>query len=83
MRNIVVYYFFILVPFALLIVAAKSGLINSSNFVALLFGYLLYRQFTDVSRLKAIGTLEKPTWKTIANPFLQIQYFKELYWPRR
>jgi hypothetical protein len=80
MRNIVVYYFIILVPFFLLLFAAKWGLISSNLFLVLLLFYVLYRQFTDVLRLLATGVIEKVTWKMIANPFLQIQYFKELYW---
>lgn len=80
MRNIVVYYFIILVPFFLLLFAAKWGLVSSGVFLILLFFYFLYRQFTDVLRLLATGVIEKVTWKMIVNPFLQIQYFKELYW---
>lgn len=79
MRNTVVYYFIILVPLLLLILTLKAGLISSSVFVVLLLLYVLYRQFTDVWRLQAKGIIEKATWKIIANPFLQVQYFKELY----
>jgi len=80
MRNLLVYYFFILTPFVLLLMAARFNLISSGWFVALLFLYFLYRQFTDAWRLMSVGVIEKITWKIVANPFLQVKYFKKLYW---
>jgi hypothetical protein len=83
MRNVLAYYFIILFPFTWLIIAARLDLINSNWFAALLLLYFLFRQFTDAWRLVAIGVIDKVTWKTVANPFLQAQYFKELYWFKR
>ena len=82
MRNLFVYYFIILAPFALLILALKFNLITNGWFVVLFLLYLPFRQFTDASRLKALGVIPKITWKVILNPFLQMDYFKELYWFR-
>lgn len=80
MRNLLTYYFIILIPLVLLFIAARLNLISSNWFVALLFLYFLFRQFTDAWRLVAVGVIDKVTWKIVANPFLQAQYFKELYW---
>lgn len=82
MRNLGVYYLIILVPFALLIMAARLHWISSTGFVALFFLYILLRQFTDAWRLVALGVIDKITWRIIANPLLQTRYFKELYWFR-
>jgi hypothetical protein len=62
------------------VLAIKFNLITSGWFAALLFLYLLFRQFTDAWRLKAIGVIQKVNWKVIINPFLQTKYFRELYW---
>jgi len=80
MRNLLVYYFIILAPFVLLLMAARFNLISNGWFVALLFLYFLYRQFTDAWRLMSIGVIKKITWKIVANPFLQMKHFKKLYW---
>lgn len=82
MRNLLMYYCLILIPFALLLFALKFNLITSDWFVALLFCYLLYRQFIDAWRLWSAGVIKKITWKIIANPFLQAQHFNQLYWGR-
>ena len=79
MRDIRVYYFLIFVPFILLIALTRKGVISSSEFVILLFLYILYRQFTDAWRLAANGVIKKLSWKILANPMLQCKYFKELY----
>jgi hypothetical protein len=83
MRNLWLYYLIILVPFILLVIAARFNLIGSDWFVALLFLYVLYRQFVDAQRLMTIGVIRKISWKIILNPFLQTKYFKELYWVRK
>ena len=79
MRNTWVYYFFIIVPLLTVFIIAKKGWISNSEFVVLLFLYVIYRQFTDAWRLKARGIIKEVNWKVIINPTLQVKYFKELY----
>ncbi len=79
MRSLWIYYLAILVPFALLIFAVRLDLVSSDWFVVLLFSYFVFRQFTDAWRLLAIGAIHKVNWNTLANPLLQLKYFKQLY----
>ena len=74
------YYMAIVAPIGFLVTAQKEQWISNEWLVALLFAYVLYRQFTDATRLVALGVIEKMTWKVIINPFLQTKYFRELYW---
>ena len=79
MRNTWVYYFLIIVPLLTVFIMAKKDWISNSEFVILLFLYVIYRQFTDAWRLKARGIIKEVNWKVIINPTLQRKYFKELY----
>jgi hypothetical protein len=79
MKNLLVYYCCILIPFALLLLALKYGFISNTWVAILLLLYVVYRQLTDTWRLQAMGVIEKITVKLIANPLLQTKYFKELY----
>jgi hypothetical protein len=83
MRNVLLYYLVILIPFMLLSIAARFDWISSNEFVSLFALYLLVRQVTDAWRLVAVGAIDKVTWKVVANPLLQIHYFKALYWIKR
>lgn len=79
MKNIVVYYCCIFIPFVLLLLALKFGFISNTWLVILLLLYVVYRQYTDAWRLMAMGVIDKVTLSVVANPFLQTQYFKQLY----
>ncbi len=80
MKKLIVYYFLIITPFAVLIYATKNGLINSSWFVALLFIYvLIYRTLTDYVRLRSKNIIGKNQFWKILIPGARIKYFRELY----
>ena len=74
MKNLLIYYFQILMPVPLLIWAAFKE--QSHIFVLLLVMYILYRQYVDGQKLYKAGII-----KNIErfSPLLQIKYFKNLY----
>jgi hypothetical protein len=80
MKNILVYYLLIFVPFGLIIWLRNIESINSLYFFVLLFFYfLVYRTFLDGYRLYMKNIiLKKDIWKMII-PGSRFQYFKELY----
>ena len=80
MKNILVYYLLIFVPFGLIVWVSRIELINSSVFVLLLFLYaFVYRTYLDGYRLfKKNIIAKKDIWKMII-PGSRLQYFKELY----
>ena len=67
MKNLVVYYFVVIVPFAIIIFLARTDMINSNWFVYSMFFYLfIYRTYTDGKRLADKGLIEKKdAWKLI------------------
>jgi hypothetical protein len=80
MKNIVVYYFAMIVPAAVILLLAKTDMINSSWFV-FSFGFYLfiYRTYIDGKRLADKGLLEKKDiWKMII-PWQRWRFFKDLY----
>ncbi len=83
MKNILIYYLAIIVPFALLVFFVKTDQISSGWFCLFLFSYAFpYRAITDLSRLASKGVILKPFWKILI-PGIRIRYFKELYLPSR
>ncbi|QJP34821.1 hypothetical protein F0365_10670 [Nonlabens sp. Ci31] len=80
MKNLIVYYCYILVPFGILIWLSKMEWINPTLFVGcLLFYALVYRTYTDGKRLAAKKVIpETKIWKLVI-PGTRIYYFKELY----
>ncbi len=77
MKNLLIYYFSILLPIPILIWASKID--NSLVFVTLLFAYIIYRGFTDSSRLMHLGIIKrKEIWKAFI-PAWTTFYFKEMY----
>lgn len=76
MKNLLVYYFAILLPIPFLIWAAFN---DSYMFTIMLLSYYLYRTFLDGGRLISLGILEpKSLWKSFI-PFWTTLYFKEMY----
>jgi hypothetical protein len=74
MKNLLIYYFQIALPIPLMVWAAISH--QSRLFATLLFLYLIYRWYIDYNKLYKSGVAKKHEWY---NPFLNIKYFKELY----
>jgi hypothetical protein len=80
MKNIVVYYFVVIVPAAAIFLLAHSDMINSNWFV-FSFGFYLfiYRTYIDGKRLSDKGLIEKKDiWKLII-PWQRWRFFKDLY----
>jgi hypothetical protein len=76
MKNLMIYYFSILIPFPILIWASMT---DSFLFTSMLFGYIVYRGFIDGSRLVHLRVIErKDMWKAFI-PFWTASYFKEIY----
>lgn len=76
MKNIIIYYFTILIPIPLLIWSAFN---NSILFLVLIIGYAIFRGFVDGRRLTDKKLLDKnQSWKAFI-PFWTSKYFKELY----
>jgi len=80
MKNLLVFYLFILAPLALLYWLNKSNLINETWFVfSILFYGIIYRTYTDGKRLANKQLIQKNyIWKMII-PGMRLQYFRELY----
>ena len=80
MKNLLVYYLLIFVPFGLIVWVSRIELINSSVFVLLLFLYaFVYRTYLDGYKLAKKNIIpKKDIWKMII-PGSRLQYFKELY----
>jgi hypothetical protein len=81
MRNIAIYYSFILAPLAILLWLNAYGKIEGSLFViCLLFYAIIYRTYTDGKRLVDKHIISKnDIWKMII-PGRRLKYFRELYW---
>lgn len=78
MRNIWLFYSLIFVPFIALIFAFKMNLLANQWSVGLLFFYaLIYRTWTDGTRLKEKGLIKN--WWTAIIPITRYKYFDELY----
>jgi hypothetical protein len=80
MKNLFVYYLFILIPIGLIIYLNQAELISTNVFVGLFFFYLLiYRTIVDGKRLSDKNIIpKKDIWKMII-PGNHVKYFKELY----
>lgn len=77
MKNLIIYYFAILLPMPLLILSAQ---IDSVMFTILLFFYIIYRGIIDGKRLIEKGVIPKSDlWKMICIPLYSMYFFKELY----
>ena len=83
MRRLTVYYPVILVPFAVLLIAARFHAMNDSVLAIMFVLYFFFRQLTDAWRLYSIGVINRISWKVLINPLLQANYFAELYFRGR
>ena len=80
MKNLLIYYFTILLPIPLMVWSVFNF---QTLFVVLLLSYVLYRAFTDFNRLTSKGVVtEKDKWKFFVVPFFSSTYFKELYFEK-
>jgi len=80
MKNIFIYYLTIIAPLGIIIWLVKTDLLNSTEFVGLLFFYILvFRTYVDGKRLVDKNIIpEKDIWKMII-PGKHFEYFKKLY----
>jgi len=80
MKNLLVYYLVILVPFFGLLYAMKNELIDEDWCIALLVFYaFIYRTLTDYFRLKSKNVITSKQFFSLLIPCNRIKYFKELY----
>jgi len=80
MKNIIVYYFAVVVPLAVIFFLTLTNTINSYWFVyTFCFYSFVYRTYTDGKRLADKGLIEKKDiWKMII-PGKRLTFFKDLY----
>ena len=79
LKNLGVYYWFIAIPF-ILIISMFTLDINKSYGILLLLAYVsIYRPFIDGLRLYQIGTIERKDFWKISIPFYSSKYFNTLY----
>jgi hypothetical protein len=77
MKNILIYYFQILLPFPLIYWSAVTD--RTYLFIGLLIFYTIYRMFTDYFRLLNKNLISKKDFLKILIPFWRSKFFKELY----
>jgi hypothetical protein len=80
MKNLIIYYFQILLPIPLLYFSIKHG--DSVIFATLFVFYYIYRSFTDYYRLLRKKMVEKNNFFMFFMPLWHIKYFKELYFEK-
>ena len=80
MKNLFIYYLAILIPVAIILYFYGKEMIGFTTFLVLLMAYLLvYRTWTDGSRLAAKGVIpKKDRWKMML-PGMHMKHFTELY----
>ena len=80
MKNILVYYLAILVPFISLFILLFTHSINSLAFTILILSWaLIYRPVVDATRLIQKGMIPKSDFWKLFIPFYRRRWFKELY----
>jgi hypothetical protein len=80
MKNLLIFYFIILAPLALLICCSKMEWIDGTSLaISVLFYALVYRTFTDGKRLARKNIISNSSIWKLAIPGTRFQYFKELY----
>ncbi|MDX1333357.1 MAG: hypothetical protein R3252_10030 [Robiginitalea sp.] len=80
MKNLLIYYLAILLPVAAILYLSGKEIIGSTTFLVLVITYVLvYRTWTDGSRLAAKGIIsKKERWKMML-PGMHMKHFTELY----
>lgn len=83
MKNIFVFYAFILIPIFILVIARKNLYINSTEFFWLMVIYVfIYHPALAGLRLVALNKIDKSQyWKTFI-PFWNWRYYGELFFTR-
>lgn len=80
MKNLLLYYAAIFIPFFLIIYLSKVKLLDTDSFLVLLIVYaFIYRSITDYIRLKSKNIIDKKQFWTLFIPGTRIKYFRELY----
>jgi len=78
MKNLLIYYFLVLLPIPLLILA----LYDATLFSILLIFYIFYRSFIDGQRLLDKKLINKREfWKNFI-PFWRAKFYRQLYFER-
>lgn len=80
MKNLIIYYFQILLPLPLLYMTLRNE--DSILFVTLFIFYYVYRIFTDYYRLQRKNVVQKKDWLFFVLPLWNIKYFNELYFEK-
>ena len=80
MKSLFIYYLAILLPVAVILFVYGKEMIGFTTFLVLILAYLLvYRTWTDGSRLAAKGIIsKKDRWKMML-PGVHMKHFTELY----
>ena len=80
MKNLFIYYLAILLPVGIILYFYGTERIGFTAFLVLVIAYLLvYRTWTDGSRLAAKGIIsKKDRWKMML-PGMHMKHFRELY----
>lgn len=80
MKDIRLYYFFLIAPLFLIYILKDLEIIDTYGFIFLIFFYsLVYRTFLDGRRLAGKNIIPaSAVWKLIL-PGQRLRYFKELY----
>ena len=80
MRNLFFYYIAILLPLGIILFLALEDYIDTTLFVVLFFAYLLlYRTWTDGTRLASKGIISKQDRWRMMLPGMHMKHFTELY----
>ena len=80
MKNLFVYYLAILLPVAIILSLYGKEVIGFTTFLILIIAYLLiYRTWTDGSRLVAKGIIKKEDRWRMMLPGMHMKHFRELY----
>ncbi len=80
MKNLIIYYFQIIMPIPLMYLCAKNG--YTTLFVFLLGFYYIYRIFTDYNRLLKKKIVSKNDFYLFFIPLWTVKYFNELYFEK-
>jgi hypothetical protein len=80
LKNLFVYYLAILLPIVIILFLYGKEVIGFTSLLVLVIAYLLvYRTWTDGSRLAAKGIIsKKDRWKMML-PGMHMKHFTELY----
>ena len=80
MKNLYIYYLAILLPIVIILLLYGREVIGFTTLLVLIIAYLLiYRTWTDGSRLAAKGIIpKKDRWKMML-PGMHMKHFTELY----